>query len=221
MNKQMTKQKEQKTAMQTYRIEFGSDDRLYSVSFKAAIARPELYEMLAAARGSLYENFPEVIWAYLDSHCPENSDFASGASCLEHDNVMAAAGRLLYDGSCDILDQIAGGADAYYGIMDHQRRMDGNYCEGCYCAVSRTVSGQSGFSECHVIGQIFGCDAQRGMGESFFAIRKSMDGRQMYTLDQSDGYPVLGPFGCVDVAGLLVNIHSIVTKEEAARVANR
>ena len=89
MNKQMTKQKEQKTAMQTYRIEFGSDDRLYSVSFKAAIARPELYEMLAAARGSLYENFPEVIRAYLDSHCPENSDFASGASCLEHDNVMA------------------------------------------------------------------------------------------------------------------------------------
>lgn len=82
MNKQMTKQTEQKTAMQTYRIEFGSDDRLYSVSFKAAIARPELYEMLAAASGSLYENFPKVIRAYLDLHCPENSDFTSGASCL-------------------------------------------------------------------------------------------------------------------------------------------
>lgn len=42
----------------------------------------------------------------------------------------------------------------------------------------------------------------------------------MYTLEETSGYPVLSPFGCVDMAGLLADIPSITTKEQAARIAN-
>lgn len=134
---------------------------------------------------------------------------------------MAFADCLLHDNSGNCLDRLAGGAEVYYGIMDHQRRTGGNCCEGCYYAVSRTVSQKNNTAEYHVIGQTFQYDTSSGMEKSFFTIKRNCRNNSMYTLEETAGCLVLSPFGCVDVAGLLVNIHSITTKEQAAKIANR
>ncbi len=221
MNKQKTKQMCQKLEIQTYRIAFGGDDYLYSFSFKAAMDRPKVNGLLSAACSSLYENLPEAIRSCLDSYCLEYSNFVSAAARLEHKKIMAFAGCLLQSSSYDILDKLACGADTYYGIMDHQCLIDANCCEGCYYAVSKTISMQNHTAERHVIGQTFLCDASSGLEKSLFAIRKNEGSLPMCTLEKTAGCPVLSPFGCMDVAGLLVNIHSITTKEQAARLANR
>ena len=166
MNIQMTKQKQPEAGIQACRIEFGSDDYLYSVSFKAAIDRREINRMLYTARSSLYENVPEAIRLYMDTHCLRYSDFTAVAARQEHDTVMAAAGCLLHCSSCDSLDRLARGADAYYGIMDYQHRTGSSCCEGCYCAVSRIVSRQNGTSDCRIIGQIFQYDTSSGRERS-------------------------------------------------------
>ena len=112
MNKQMTKQEYQKTEILTYRIAFGGDGSLYSVSFKAAMDRLEMNRVLAAAHNSLYEKLPEAIRRCLDSSCLEYSDFISDAARLEHEKIMTSADILLQGSSCDCLDRLAGGADA-------------------------------------------------------------------------------------------------------------
>ena len=60
MNRQMTKTVTEpencRRPIRAYRIEFGSDDYLYSVSFKAAAAGLQIHRMLDAARGRLYKN---------------------------------------------------------------------------------------------------------------------------------------------------------------------
>lgn len=221
MNKQMTNQKYRDAGMQTYQIAFGGDGSVFSVSFKAAMHQPEINRLLAASRSSLYENIPEAIRRCLDSSCLEYSDFVSDAARLEHEKIMTFADCLLRDNSFNCLDRLAGGADAYYGIMDHQRRTGGDCCEGCYYAVSRTVSGKNSTAECHVIGQTFRYDTSSGMENSYFAIRKNDGRNSMRTLEETAGCPVLSLFGCVDVAGLLVNLHTITTKEQAAEIANR
>ncbi|MCI8448119.1 MAG: hypothetical protein HFH30_06920 [Eubacterium sp.] len=221
MNIQMTKQKQPEAGIQACRIEFGSDDYLYSVSFKAAIDRREINRMLYTARSSLYENVPEAIRLYMDTHCLRYSDFTAVAARQEHDTVMAAAGCLLHCSSCDSLDRLARGADAYYGIMDYQHRTGSSCCEGCYCAVSRIVSRQNGTSDCRIIGQIFQYDTSSGREKSFFAIRKNEGRNHMHTLEAAAGCPVLPLFGCVDMAVLLAGICSVTTKEQAARLANR
>lgn len=221
MNKQMTKQKHQKTEIQTYRIAFGGDDYLYTVSFRAAMNQTEINRLLDITRGRLYEQLSETVRQCLDLSCLEYSDFVSGAERLEHGKVMESAASLLHDRSCLCLDRLAGGADVFYGIMDHQRQIGRNCFEGCYFAVSRTVSRKNSRAECHVIGQEFRYDTSSGREHSFFAIRKIEGGQPIYTLEEAFGCPVLSLFGCVDVAGLLVDIQSIKTKEHAARLANR
>lgn len=220
MNKQKTKQKYQKTGIQTYRIAFGGDDCLYSVSFKAAMKRMELNRLLTAARSSRYENIPKTILRCLDSSRLEYSDFLSGTARLNHETVMSFADCLVHGSSCGILGRLAKGADVYCGIMDHQCQIDGNCFEGCYYAVSRTVSRQNNTAQCHVICQTFQCDLYSGRETSFFAIKRNRGSHCMYTLEEASGYPVLSPFGCVDMAGLLADIPSITTKEQAARIAN-
>lgn len=223
MNKQMTNQKYRDAEIRTYRIAFGGDGSVFSVSFKAAMHQPEINGLLAAARSSLYENIPEAIRRFLDSSCLKYSDFVSGAASMEHEKIMTFADILLHSSSCNSLDKLAGGADAYYGIMDHQCKTGKNCCEGCYYAVSRTVSEKNNTAEYHVIGQTFQYNTSSGMENSYFAIRRN-DGSNpmhMHTLEETAGCPVLSLFGCVDVAGLLVNLHAITTKEQAAEIANR
>ena len=177
--------------------------------------------LLSAASSRLYEDLPETILQYLDLHCLEYSDFVSGKICLEHEKVMASAASLLHDGSCICLDRLAGRTGVFYGIMDYQRQVYRNCFEGCYFAISNTISRKNSEAECHVIGQEFRYNASNGKENSFFAIRKKEGGHPMYTLEEASGCPVLPLFGCIDMAGLLVNVHSIKTKKQAARFANR
>lgn len=221
MNKQITNQECKHAKIQIFRIDFGENGSVFSVSFKAGMHQPEINRLLAAARISLYENIPKAIRRCLDSSCLEYSDFVSGAARLEHEKIMTFANCLLHENSCDCLDRLAGGADAYYGIMDHQCQTGGNCCEGCYYAVSRIVSPKNNTAEYHVIGQTFQYDTSSGGEKSFFTIRRNNGSNSMHTLEETAGCPVLSLFGCVDVAGLLVNINSITTKEQAARLANR
>lgn len=221
MNKQMTKQKYQKTEIQTYRIAFGGDDYLYTVSFRAAMDQTEINWLLDIARSRLYEQLPETIRQCLDLSCLEYSDFVSSAERLEHGRVMESVASLLHGSSCGCLDRLAGGADVFYGMMDHQRQIGRNCCEGCYLAVSRAVSQKNRGAEYHVIGQTFQYEISIGRENSFFTIRRMESGHPIYTLEETSGCPVLSLFGCVDVVGLLVDIHSIQTKEQAVRLANR
>lgn len=69
-----------------------------------------------SARGSLYENIPESIRRCLDSSCLKYSDFVSGAVSMEHDKIMTFADILFHSSSCDCLDRLAKGADAYTGL---------------------------------------------------------------------------------------------------------
>ena len=220
MNKQMTKQEYQKTEILTYRIAFGGDGSLYSVSFKAAMDRLEMNRVLAAAHNSLYEKLPEAIRHCLDSSCLEYSDFVSCAASMEHEKIMTFADILLHSSSCDSLDRLAGGADIYYGIMDYQHQAGSGCCEGCYYAIAKMPSVQNGTYEYHTICQTFNYNERTSREQSHFSIRKG-DGRHMDTLDEEDGYPVLATFGCVDMLRLLSHIQSVTTKEKAAEIANR
>lgn len=52
----------------------------------------------------------------------------------------------------------------------------------------------------------------------YFAIRKAI-GNVLYTIDSSEGKPVLPTFGCVDMAALLAEIETINSKEDAIKTA--
>jgi len=107
MNRQITKRKCQKTGLRTYRISFGGDDYLHTVSFRSAMNCLEINRLLTAAGSSLYENIPETVRQCLDSSCPGYSDFVSGIFHLRHEEVMAFADCLLDSSPCDILDRLA------------------------------------------------------------------------------------------------------------------
>ena len=220
MKKHNTSQTHKQTAVRTYRFDFGTDENLYTFSFKGAIPEPEIHRMLQAASSALYAECSEAARSYLDSRHLDYENFNSCRTFLEHDAVMAAAGRLLHEASPKELYEQAGDVDECYAVIDHQQT-DGNCCEGCCLALSITSSGQDASPECHIIGQVFQCDESGDHQHSYFAIRQGRPGDCLHMLDDADGFPVLATFGCVDVMALLLNIGSITTKMQAARLANR
>lgn len=51
-----------------------------------------------------------------------------------------------------------------------------------------------------------------------FALRKTM-GNALYTIDSSEGQPILPSFGCVDLIALLADMENIKTKDDALKIA--
>lgn len=206
---------------QTFRFEIGSDEELYSVSFKGVIPEQEVNRILEVIHMHLHKNCGQFIRSYLDAHHLEYSDFAFHAGLLEHGTIMAFAGCLLHDSSCDCMDQWIGSTDSFYGIMDHQHTRKENCREGRYYAVSRTLCRQKESYDYHIIGQTFQYNELTGSEQSYFAIRQNNDCRHLYTLDETEVRPVLATFGCVDMMDLLIHIGTITTKQQAAGLANK
>lgn len=207
------------SGQQAYRLEFGSDTRICSVSFRSSIQEPEIRGMLGAAQKTSYEKCGRAIWSYLDTHNLNYSGFSVREKLTEKRAPMKLARILLHAPSCSIIDRCIGNNAVYYGIMDY-RHITERCCEGCYYAVARMPSARNGHLQYHVISQTFRKGASGEDEWSHFAIRKSDNGRHLVTLDGEDGCPVLTTFGCVDMMGLLINIADITTKQQAAEIAN-
>lgn len=205
----------------TFLFEFGSDAEVWSISFKAFIPEQEISRMLEAVHTHLYMKCAEAIHLYLDTCRLEYSDFTSSRTWLEHDAIMKTADRLLHAADCKIIDKQIRSVDTYYGITDCQRQTAGGYCEGCYYAVSRTLSRQKYPYKYHIICQAFQYSAADNSEHATFAIRRNDSGNRLRTLDQENGQPVLSTFGCIDMLHLLANIQSVTKKQHAAELANK
>lgn len=209
-----------KAAVQTYRFEFGSDSRIFSISFKGLIREPEIRGILETVQGTLYEKCGKAIRSYLDSNNLNYSKFTVREKLTGYRKPIEFAGKLLHSPSCSVVDKWIGTADVYYGIMDYQHWME-DCCEGCYYAVARMPSAQNAQYQYNVISQTFHCAEFRKEELAHFAIRKDDGRHHLNTLDKEDTWPVLATFGCVDLFGLLINITNITTKQQAAEIANK
>ncbi len=221
MEKHITKENPCGAPVKTFFFEFGTDEGNYFVSFKGIIPEEEIKHILDAAHTQLYIKCAEAIHSYLDTRHLEYSDFTSGRTRLEHNIAMKAADSLLNDDACIFIDKQACDTNAYYAIMDYQSQNDNGCREGCYYAVSRTLTRQKCSYEYHIICQTFQYGEAGSNEHACFAIRRKEGGNYLRTLDQADGRPVLATFGCVDMLRLLVHIQSITTKQQAADLANR
>lgn len=221
MEKQINQTSGNGAAAQTYRFEFGSDENIFSVSFKGVLPEREIRCMLEAAGAHPYEDCGDSIRSYLEAHHLSYSDFSFRKRQMGHPAVMALISKMLHGTSCSSIDQWIGSADAYYAVMDHQHRAGISCYEGCYFAMSRTPARQDGGYAYHVIGQLFQCNTGSGREQSYFAIRQNKDRNHLHTIDETDGEPVLATFGCVDMAKLLMHMEDITTGQQAADLANR
>lgn len=222
MEKQITNQSSSNhTATQIFRFEFGSDENIFSVSFKGVLPEQEIRCVLKATGAHPYECCGDSIRSCLEAHHLSYSDFSFHKKQIGHPAVMALIGKMLHGTSCGSIDQWIGSADSYYAVMDHQHRAGRNRYEGCYFVMSRTPGRQDCGYAYHIIGQLFQCDTTSGREQSYFAIRQNKDRNHLHTIDETDGEPILATFGCVDMTRLLMNIGSITTGQQAADLANR
>lgn len=221
MRKTLSTQTSQKeTVQQTYRFEFGSDDKIYSVSFRSSIREPEIRGILEAAKNSLYEKCGEAIRSYLDSHNLSYSKFITKEKHIQVTVPIKFADKFLHDPSCDIVDKWIAGTKFYYAVMDCRNWME-DHCAGCYFMLARFPSERNGQYEYHVISQTYDHASFSEDEQPHFAIRKDDGEHNLITLDEEDNCPVIETFGCVDLLSLLINITNIKTKQQAAELANR
>lgn len=204
---------------QTYKLEFCTDEKLYSIFLKGKIAPEEIRTMLESARNCLYEKMAENIQVYLEQHHLEYLDFVTKEISLRHEDAMNFTNHLLHSATCDIIDEQIGETDIYYGVMDHQQWIRKDCCEGCYYVVKRTPAVQKGACRYIIIGQTFNYHETVDEEQSCFAIRTNESSRQLYTIDSYKGEPVIPTFGCVDIMGLLLNIDNIRTARQVEKIA--
>lgn len=204
---------------QRYLFEFGSDEELYSISFRGNIPPEEFKKMLKLAQKCLYENMAENIRTYLEQHHLEYSDFITKKMPLKHKTVISHTNNLLHLISCDVIDEQIGDTDIYYGIMDHQQWIRNYYCEGCYSVIKRISSKQKETYEYQIIAQTFNYDETNGEEQSYFAIRTNNGNRFFHNIDIVEGKSVIPTFGSVNMIGLLLNIDNITTSEQTEKIA--
>lgn len=206
---------------QTYCFEFGSDERIHTVSFKGKLSDEDTGKILEAAGKETYERAGEAIRSYLESEHLEYSDFESKETSLKHDKVMEWADTLLRSDACNKIDTWIGDADHYYAVMDHQKRVSESRYEGCYYAVKRRVSHNplEALYKHYIIGQTFVFDEAGDESINFFAIRRKDEHPPFRNLYVSKGGPVLPTFGCVDMADLLRNIEKVHNARQAKIIA--
>lgn len=125
---------------QKYRFDFGTDDKLYVITFNGKIPQREIRKMLESVQNSSYGNMAGAIESYLKQHHLVYSNPVSIEIPLEND-VMDWANHLLNSENCKKLDGNIEDADVFYAVMDYQNISPDGHCEGCYFAVGRLVLG--------------------------------------------------------------------------------
>lgn len=204
---------------QTYLFEFGSDEKLYSISFYGNILPGEVKKILESARNCLYEKMAENIHAYLEQQHLEYANFTVSETVLRHETVMSYTNNLLHSESCDIINRHIENANIYYGTMDHQQWNENGCHEGCYYILKRVVAGKKETYKYKIIGQTFNYDRTEDEEHSYFAIRTNNGSSFFHNIDAVRGEPVIPTFGCIDMMGLLLNIDNINTAKQAERIA--
>lgn len=207
-----------KAKLHTYLLEFGTDEQVYSVSFRGKIPSEEVRKMLKAIQNLRYENMAKGTLNYLSQNHLEYRDFSSKTVPLEHETVMKYADSLIHSNTCKIIDCQIKEADIYYGIMDHQCQIHNNICEGCYYAITKLLSEQRTYQH-KIIAQTFLYNGNNDREQGSFAIRTSDNHRAIHTIATVNGEPVIPTFGCVDMIGILLNIENIRTAEQAGKIA--
>lgn len=206
--------------VQTYKFEFGDDDKIYSISFKGLIPRQEIRNILEFVRNSLFKKCGDAIQSYLDSNYLFYSNFSVLEKTVKDGRTMEFTKMLLQHPSCKVIDEWIKNANVYFGVMDYLKWMEG--CSaGSYCVVAKFPSAQDGQYKYHAICQTFKHATFTHKEWSHFAIRKDDGEHNLITLDEDKSCPVLATFGCVDLISLLINITDIKNKQQAADFANK
>lgn len=217
----MSKKIFKSTPPQSYRFEFGSDEKLYTVSFNGILLENIPDEILEAAGTSTYEDSGKTIHAYLKKQHLKYSNFEFKESYLNHQKVMEWANTLLNSDASTAIDASIGNADHYYGVMDYQKWTQKNQCEGCYLAIKRGIPNKT-FERTfkyNLIGQTFILNESDDKSINHFAIRKKNGHSPFHNLYISMGRPVLPTFGCVDMIRTLRNIDHIHNAKQAKDIA--
>jgi len=201
---------------QKYRFDFGTDDKLYVITFDGKIPQGEIEKMLAAIQNGLYKKMSELIPLYLEQHHLEYSDLLPIEIPLEEDEALEWTGYLLHSENYAKLDETLGGTDVFYSVMDYQKNTSRG-CEGCYHAVKRLSLGHGEYRHTS-IGQEFYSDNHSCEEHGYFAIRKSK-GNVIYTIDSFEGEPFIPILGCVNMIPCLTG--DIDSKEDAVKAAVR
>lgn len=162
----------------------------------------------------LYKESPEVIRKYLECHHVKYSRLHSREESLGHDKIMNIADVLLHGSFTDMAADCIMNADNYYAAADHRKMVSRNVCEGCYFAVRKTPYAHNGMYEYRIIGQTFSDNRHDCSPYGYFAVRAAENSRQLHTLDELSGEPVIPTFGCVDIIRLLMNIDIITNSRQ-------
>lgn len=201
---------------QKYRFDFGTDDKLYVITFNGKIPQRKIRKMLESVQNSSYGNMAGAIESYLEQHHLEYSNLVSIEIALEND-AMDWANHLLNSENCKKLDGNIEDADVFYAVMDYQNISPDRHCEGCYFAVGRLALGYREYKY-NIIAQT--CFS-KGISDEhgYLAIRESDGNGNLQDIIREEGDPTLPTFGCVDMMSLLLNIETIKTKEEVVKKA--
>ena len=203
----------------SYRFEIMEDDNIYSVSFNGKLTDEETRKMLEPIQNCLYEKIPDAIQTYLEQNNLAYSGFVSTKKPLEHSKVMELAGLLLHSDDCSDFDRYFGNADTYYLIVDHQKWVAENCCQGCYFAVKKTLTESESSCKYNIIGQTFRYNETTDDENCYFAIRENRNNGSLYNIALSSGEPVLPSFGCIDLPTLLLDIDNIQRTEQVIEFA--
>ena len=132
-----------KAEPQTYRFEFGCDEKIYSTQFIGELPLGADTGILREVRKHLLEDSSKVIWSFLEHNHIGFSHSTSGIKALEQDKVMEQADFLLHSHSCAPIDECLSSPAFYYAAMDCQERFTGSHRKGCYYVMKKTASAPS------------------------------------------------------------------------------
>lgn len=212
-----------KSTPPSYHFEFGSDEKLYTVSFKSDLPKNVPDKILEAAGKNTYEDSGKAIHAYLEKQHLKYSNFEFRENYLNHQKIMEWANTLLHSDASSAIDASIGIADHYYGVMDYQKWIQNDQCEGCYLAIKRDISNETyeRTFKYHLIGQTFSLNESDDTSINHFAIRRKNGHSPFHNLYISMGRPVLPNFGCVDMIELLRKIETVHNATQTKDVAIR
>lgn len=204
-------------AMQKFMFEFGSDGNIHSVSFEGQLSHEDIRLMLESVRQKLYADCGMAIHSYLEQNNIPYYNFRTDMHLLNHQEIMNRARKLLKSCAPEDFNVLISRSNNYYAVTDQQVQTPDGGCEGCYYAVRKSADNES--FHYRIVGQTYACSRPDDTANGYFAIRTCGDRQKFHDLDSKTGDPVFPAFGCIDIMGVLINIDSITTLEQAKKIA--
>lgn len=206
---------------QTFQFDFGNEEKINSTTFTimGTVPPDNIQMILKELKKHIYEQSSEIIKACLEKYHLKYSYFSTKEFTLSHKDIMDLADCLLHSDPYDRIHGQAGSADNYYAIMDYQKWISENDCEGCYYAIKKIPDLPKNLYKCKIIVQTFSYQKYDDNPYGYFAIRTAEKSQPFQNLVEISGEPVLPDFGCVDIIGLLMDIDAITTSGQAEKFA--